>query len=114
MALDLGALNIQRSRDHGLPFYMEWRDECGFEQIESWSDLERFMLPADVAALRQLYHDITLIELYPALLLEKTIPGTRTGPTLQCLLVKQFKALRDGDRFWYQNPGQFRYLSNDE
>jgi peroxidase len=41
--------------------------------------------------------------------LEKTIPGTRTGPTLQCLLVDQFRKLRSGDRFWYQRPGEFRY-----
>ena len=108
VALDLGALNIQRSRDHGLPFYTEWREECGLEVIQSWDHLEQFILPNDVKGLKQLYNDINLIELYPAILLEKTIPGTRTGPTLQCLLIKQFKSLRDGDRFWYQNPGEFR------
>ena len=31
----------------------------------------------------------------------------RVGPTVQCLLVNQFKRLRDGDRFWYQNPSTF-------
>ena len=42
------------------------------------------------------------------MLLEPTIPGTRTGSTLQCLLVDQFRRLRDGDRFWYQRGGEFR------
>ena len=101
-------MNVQRSRDHGLPFYLEWREECGLEPVENWSDLQKIMLAQDVNALKSLYKDVSLIELYPAILLEKTIPGTRTGPTLQCLLLKQFKSLRDGDRFWYQNPGEFR------
>ncbi len=31
-------------------------------------------------------------------LLEKVVPGGRVGRTVRCLLVEQFKRLRDGDR----------------
>ncbi|XP_008591944.1 PREDICTED: peroxidasin-like protein [Galeopterus variegatus] len=47
------------------------------------------------------------IDLWPALMVEDLIPGTRVGPTLMCLFVTQFQRLRDGDRFWYENPGVF-------
>lgn len=29
--------------------------------------------------------------------------GTLLGPTLECLLAKQFLSIRQGDRFWYEN-----------
>ncbi|KAF7248803.1 hypothetical protein EYD10_05320 [Varanus komodoensis] len=40
-------------------------------------------------------------------MVEDLVPGTRVGPTLMCLLTTQFRRLRDGDRFWYENPGVF-------
>lgn len=39
--------------------------------------------------------------------MEDIVDGSRLGPTLGCLLSEQFKRTRDGDRFWYENPGIF-------
>merc|ERR1711914_52344 len=42
---DLVARNIQRGRDHGLPGYNKWREECGMKRIKSMSDR-----PAEVSS----------------------------------------------------------------
>jgi len=39
VALDLGALNVQRGRDHGLPFYADWRQYCNLSRPETFEDL---------------------------------------------------------------------------
>ncbi|XP_014396031.1 PREDICTED: LOW QUALITY PROTEIN: peroxidasin homolog, partial [Myotis brandtii] len=57
--------------------------------------------------LRRLYGSPLNIDLFPALMVEDLVPGSRLGPTLMCLLSTQFQRLRDGDRLWYENPGVF-------
>lgn len=55
----------------------------------------------------RLYGSTLNIDLFPALMVEDLVPGSRLGPTLMCLLSTQFRRLRDGDRLWYENPGVF-------
>lgn len=47
----------------------------------------------------RLYGSPHNIDLFPALMAEDLVPGSRLGPTLMCLLAAQFKRLRDGDRY---------------
>lgn len=47
----------------------------------------------------RLYGTPLNIDLFPALMAEDLVPGSRLGPTLMCLLAAQFKRLRDGDRY---------------
>lgn len=39
--------------------------------------------------------------------LEVHVPGTLAGPTFLCILTEQFYRTRVGDRYWFENAGQF-------
>ncbi|KAG3274182.1 peroxidasin like [Ictidomys tridecemlineatus] len=108
VALDLAATNIQRGRDHGIPPYVDYRVFCNLTSVENFEDLQNEMKDLEIIQkLKKLYSTPGDIDLWPALMVEDLIPGTRVGPTLMCLFVTQFQRLRDGDRFWYENPGVF-------
>ncbi|XP_064444419.1 probable oxidoreductase PXDNL isoform X5 [Mirounga angustirostris] len=108
VALDLAATNIQRGRDHGIPPYADFRVFCNLTSVENFEDLQNEIKDSEIRQkLKKLYGSPGDIDFWPALMVEDLIPGTRVGPTLMCLFVTQFQRLRDGDRFWYENPGVF-------
>lgn len=108
VALDLAAMNIQRGRDHGIPPYNDFRTFCNLTSAQTFDDLRNEIKnPTVRERLQRLYGTPLNIDLFPALMVEDLVPGSRLGPTLMCLLVTQFKRVRDGDRFWYENPGVF-------
>ncbi|XP_067224184.1 peroxidasin homolog isoform X4 [Chanodichthys erythropterus] len=108
VALDLAAMNIQRGRDHGIPPYNDYRVFCNLTSAQNFDDLKNeIQNPTVREKLQRLYGTPLNIDLFPALMAEELVPGSRLGPTLMCLLATQFKRLRDGDRFWYENPGSF-------
>ncbi|KAL5015945.1 hypothetical protein ScPMuIL_005534 [Solemya velum] len=105
---DLASLNIQRGRDHGLPFYNEYRRMCNLSFAERFNDLRLEIRDRQVREkLQALYGHPDNIDLFVGGMAENPIEGSKLGPTFMCLLVDQFRRLRDGDRFWYENPGVF-------
>ena len=108
IAMDLGALNIQRGRDHGLPGYNRWRSFCNLPMAYAFDDLANEIKRPEVRAkLQQLYSMPNYTDLFSGGLVEDPLPGSRLGPVFNCIISEQFKRLRSGDRFWYENPGQF-------
>ncbi|XP_075427629.1 peroxidasin homolog isoform X2 [Ascaphus truei] len=108
VSLDLAAINIQRGRDHGLPPYNDYRVFCNLTSAQDFEDLKTEIKNQEIREkLRSLYGTPKNVDLFPALMVEDLVPGTRVGATLMCLLVAQFKRIRDGDRFWYANPDVF-------
>ncbi|XP_078082049.1 myeloperoxidase-like [Mustelus asterias] len=108
LALDLGSLNMQRSRDHGIPGYNAWRRFCGLSQLRNVIQLSRVLKNTQLSKeLLKLYGTPNNIDVWLGGISEPFVKGGRVGPLFACLIGQQFKNLRDGDRFWWENPGVF-------
>ncbi|XP_062326259.1 thyroid peroxidase [Osmerus eperlanus] len=106
--LDLASLNLQRGRDHALPGYNEWRIFCGLSRIKTLDHLRKAIRDTSVVKkIMQLYGHPDNIDVWLGGLVEDLLPGSRTGPLFSCLIAKQMKMLRDGDRFWWENEDVF-------
>ena len=105
---DLSALNVQRGRDHGLPGYAAYRRFCNMSAVSSFDDLKNEISSKEVRdILKKLYGDVRNIDIWTGGILEDSIEDSKLGPLFMCIIVDQMKAVRDGDRFWYENPGVF-------
>jgi len=105
--LDLTALNIQRGRDHGLPGYNEYRRFCGLPVATTWARLRNILVAGAASKFEQVYKHPDDIDVFAGGISEKHIGNSIVGPTFNCILKQQFQKLRDGDRFYYENPGVF-------
>ncbi|XP_061781050.1 thyroid peroxidase [Nerophis lumbriciformis] len=113
--MDLASLNLQRGRDHGLPGYNDWREFCGLKRIQTLEDLTHFVINGSVAEkILQIYNHPNNIDVWLGGLVEIFLPGARVGPVFACLIGKQMKALRDGDRFWWEAESMFNQQQRDE
>ncbi|NXP11235.1 PERE peroxidase, partial [Thinocorus orbignyianus] len=108
MGLDLAALNMQRGRDHGLPGYNAWRGFCGLSQPQNLDEFAEVLGNSKLAKkFMELYGTPENIDLWIGAIAEPFVPQGRVGPLLACIIGTQFRNLRDGDRFWWENPGVF-------
>uniref|UniRef100_A0AAV2JFA5 Thyroid peroxidase n=1 Tax=Knipowitschia caucasica TaxID=637954 RepID=A0AAV2JFA5_KNICA len=113
--MDLAALNLQRGREHGLPGYNKWRQFCGLAPVRTLEDFSEVVGDAIVAKkILDLYKHPNNIDVWLGGLVERFLPGSRTGPLFSCLIAKQMRVLRDGDRFWWEAVGQFAQRQKSE
>jgi hypothetical protein len=109
-ATDLGATNLQRGRDHGLPDYNQARVDFGLEPLASIAEVSSD--PEIVARLDAAYdaagngvdgyEAINNIDVFAGAISEDRIPGGSVGELMRTVLVDQFTRLRDGDRFYFE------------
>jgi Ca2+-binding RTX toxin-like protein len=102
-ALDLAAINIQRAHDLGLGTLNQTRVALGFA---AYTDFDQVTSdPATATALKTAYGSVDAIDLWTGGLAEDHVAGGLVGETFQSVIARQFTALRDGDRFWFENQG---------
>jgi heme peroxidase len=99
--MDLAAINIQRGHDLGLGTLNETRVALGLEPYTSFDQLSSD--PETAAAFEKAYGDIDAVDLWAGGLAEDHSPGAVIGPTFGRIIGDQFTALRDGDRYYFEN-----------
>ncbi|VDI74777.1 Hypothetical predicted protein [Mytilus galloprovincialis] len=106
---DLAAFNIQRGRDHGIPPYSKMVEACfgsGYVPTNFNPGVFGgliFHSPTAASKLSLAYSDPADMDLFTAGTAESKLPGSTLGPTFSCIIASQFKALKDGDRFFYES-----------
>ncbi|XP_029794443.1 thyroid peroxidase [Suricata suricatta] len=101
----LGAQDFGEVVSHG---YTAWRRFCSLPALETRAHLQAAAANASVAGrMMGLYGHPDNIDVWLGGLAEPFLPQARTGPLFACLIGRQMKALRDGDRFWWESSGVF-------
>jgi len=104
---DLVSLNIERGRDHGLPSYNDVRESLGLGRAQDFEDVSSD--PEIQDRLSSIYESVDDIDLWVGGLSEDSLDGSHVGELFYTIIRGQFEALRDGDRYWYEET-----LSDDE
>ncbi len=102
--LDLAAININRGRERGLPDFNTIRTDLG---LTAYTDFSQICSDQEVITiLSGLYSSVNDIDPWVGMLIEDHMTDALFGETVMAVMVQQFQALRDGDRFYYENdPG---------
>ena len=98
--MDLASINMQRGRERGLPDYNTIRKDFGLPEKTS------FALFSSNQELNQklfeLYEDVNKVDPWVGLLAEDHLPGSLFGDLGLTIMKKQFGAIRNGDRFFFE------------
>lgn len=119
VSLDLVSLNIQRGRDHGLAPYNSWRRFCKLPPLTTNQFSQYGTTMGDFTAenadlFRRVYGHPEDIDLYSGAIKETLLPDAQVGPTFACILATDFKAAREGDRHYFENPSLVTGFTKDQ
>ncbi|KAL1420959.1 hypothetical protein MTO96_004326 [Rhipicephalus appendiculatus] len=107
---DLMAVNIQRGRDHAIPDYKTARRLLGLKpDFNTFTEMGQNISPMLYAENPKLFDEVLPdlygnstdnVDMWVGGLLETS---DRPGPLFQTIIRDQFRRIRDGDRFWFEN-----------
>lgn len=106
IGLDLASINIFRGRDRGLSNYNKIRQDFGMTPITQFSQITDS--EEDVRVLEELYGDVDNIDPWVGMLSEKHVDEDAVfGELVMRIIKEQFRRLRNGDRFYFENDLAF-------
>ncbi|KAK7093679.1 chorion peroxidase-like [Littorina saxatilis] len=97
---DLLTLNMQRGRDHGIPSYNAFRQRMGLSRVASFADPALGTGGSRIAAV---YDHVDDIDLFSGAMCEPAFDGGLVGETFSNMMALQFRKLKFGDRFFFNN-----------
>ncbi|XP_026480513.1 LOW QUALITY PROTEIN: dual oxidase-like [Ctenocephalides felis] len=101
---DLGALNIMRGRDNGLPDYNTARSYFRLPKVNDWTEInpELFAARPELLGLLVAAYNNRLdnVDVYVGGMLES---DGKPGELFTAVIREQFVRIRDADRFWFEN-----------
>lgn len=101
---DLGALNIMRGRDNGLPDYNSARQANKLPRKKSFKDINPKFFEKSPDVLKLLIsaysNNIDNVDVYIGGMLES---DGHPGELFTSVIIDQFNRIRNADRFWFEN-----------
>lgn len=110
--LDLAALNIQRGRDHGIPYYNDCRVALKLKPKKKFEDISSDS--ETVERLREAYETVDRIDPWIGGLAEDHHKKAIVGEFFCKVLKDQFQRLRDGDSFWYAREEDSEFTKTEQ
>jgi len=98
---DLGAIDIERERDLGIPTLNQTRVALGLQPDGSFAEITSNTTLA--AELQAVYGNVDNVDLFVGGLAEDPSGGSMLGPTFTAIIAMQFDNLRAGDRLYFEN-----------
>ena len=104
---DLVSRNLQRGRDHGIASYPAFAFHYDrANDMDCWEHRPPSITQDKWDDLMKIYHHPHHIDLFTGGLAETPVQGGLSGPVFTKIKSDQFKALKDGDRFFFTHKGQ--------
>jgi hypothetical protein len=111
--IDLLSINMARARERGIPDYNTIRADLSLIPHADFNSLTSD--PTLSSHLSTVYGgDIAKLDPWIGFMSEDHLPNTLIGEGLHTILKLQFQALRDGDRYYYENDPAFTAAEIDE
>ena len=111
--MDLCAIDIQRGRDHGVPYYGDLRTAFQLEDITNYSDITSDAEVANRLSVAYGDQDPGHIDPYIGMLAEDHLPDSALGETMDAVIRDQFLRLRDGDPLYYENDPELEGIEQN-